>query len=229
LSERICALVSGGVDSAVLTWKLLDEGLEVQPVYVSAGLAWEAVERRWLHRYLGAIAATGLRPLKELTLPVADVYEYHWSLGTGERPGYDTPDEAVYLPGRNLVLLSKAAVYCALNGIGRVALGLLAANPFPDATDDFFAHLERTISLGLATDLRIERPLSSLHKADVVQLGAHLPLELTFSCIRPVGERHCGDCNKCAERQHGFIDAGKPDKTDYAHSPRPMSASLVES
>jgi len=229
LSDRVCTLVSGGVDSAILAWKLMQDGSEVHPVYVHAGMAWESVEQTWLERYLDAIAAPTLRPLRTLSFPLADVYESHWSLGGQGGPGYDAPDEAVYLPGRNLVLISKAAVYCALNGIDRIALGLLAANPFPDATDHFFTHLERAISAGLALDLRIERPLSALHKAEVVRMGAHLPLELTFSCIRPAGEWHCGDCNKCAERQRGFIEAGVADRTRYARAPGIVQAPAHES
>ena len=39
-------------------------------------------------------------------------------------------------------------------------------------------------------------------------LGRGLPLELTFSCISPLRGLHCGHCNKCAERQAAFRDAG---------------------
>ena len=46
-------------------------------------------------------------------------------------------------------------------------------------------------------------------------LGAHQPLELTFSCLAPVGEIHCGRCNKCAERQAAFQAVGQPDRTSY--------------
>src|SRR6476469_5495681 len=44
-------LLSGGLDSAVL---LVDEASrgEVQPVYVSVGLAWEAAERRAVEHFL---------------------------------------------------------------------------------------------------------------------------------------------------------------------------------
>jgi 7-cyano-7-deazaguanine synthase len=31
-----------------------------------------------------------------------------------------------------------------------------------------------------------------------------------------VGERHCGRCNKCAERRKAFADAGIADGTPYA-------------
>jgi len=209
-------LVSGGVDSAVLVARELQTGGEVQPVFVRAGMAWEEIEQRSLILYLAAVAAPGLRPLQVLSLPLDDVYGSHWSLGGPGAPEYDAPDEAVYLPGRNIALLSKTAIYCALNEISRIALGVLSANPFPDATDEFFASCERALSLGLGRPLTIERPFASLHKVDVVRLGGNLPLDLTFSCVQPAGELHCGDCNKCRERQEGFIEAEVPDRTRYA-------------
>jgi len=214
--DPVCVLVSGGLDSAVLVWRELQDGGEVQPVYVRAGMAWEEVEHACLARFLAAIDSPRLRPLASLSLPLQDVYGAHWSVGGEGAPSYDAPDEAVYLPGRNIVLLTKAGIYCALNGIPRVALGVLAANPFPDATDTFFADLQRALTGGLDHPLEIERPFATLHKVDLVRMGGHLPLELTFSCIRPVGDLHCGDCNKCAERQQGFLDAGVPDRTRYA-------------
>jgi 7-cyano-7-deazaguanine synthase len=39
---------------------------------------------------------------------------------------------------------------------------------------------------------------------------------LTFSCLAPQGRRHCGRCNKCAERKRAFRQAGIPDPTKYA-------------
>jgi 7-cyano-7-deazaguanine synthase len=47
-------------------------------------------------------------------------------------------------------------------------------------------------------------------------LGRDLPLELTFSCIAPAGELHCGRCNKCAERRAAFREADREDRTSYA-------------
>jgi 7-cyano-7-deazaguanine synthase len=44
-----------------------------------------------------------------------------------------------------------------------------------------------------------------------------MPLECTFSCIDPVGDTHCGRCNKCAERRHAFQIAEIPDLTPYAY------------
>jgi 7-cyano-7-deazaguanine synthase len=72
--------------------------------------------------------------------------------------------------------------------------------------------------------LRLIRPFDRLHKTDVLERGKLLPLHLTFSCINPVDGKHCGICNKCAERKNGFRDAGLPDLTPYdddaSHSQR---------
>src|SRR4051812_46271683 len=100
-STPLAVLVSGGGDSAVLLAEAARAYPAVFPLYVAAGLHWEAAERAHLDRFLAAIHTPALRPLHVLQLPVTDVYGDHWSV-TGEGvPGADTPDDAVYLPGRN--------------------------------------------------------------------------------------------------------------------------------
>jgi 7-cyano-7-deazaguanine synthase len=214
-------LFSAGLDSAVL---VADEArrARVRPLYVSVGLAWEAVERRFVDRLVASGAlGPSVDPPVVLSFEMRDVYpDTHWAV-RGEPPAYETPDEDVYLEGRNIVLTSKAAVYCARAGIQRLALGPLAGNPFPDATPAFFSAMSRALSLGLAHDLAIVTPLASMHKHEVVSLGARLgvPFELTMSCMNPASDRHCGRCSKCRERQDAFRLAGIRDPTPYATTP----------
>jgi 7-cyano-7-deazaguanine synthase len=214
-------LVSAGLDSVVLVASELRRA-RVHPIYVSAGLAWEAEELRALDRVLAAQPIAGrTAPLVRLSFSVADVYPAtHWAL-RGQPPGFDTPDEDVYLTGRNVVLLSKAAIYCAQHRIPRIALGPLAGNPFPDATSEFFTAMARALSLGLAHDIEVATPLAAMHKADVVRLGAELgvPMELTLSCMNPRDGLHCGQCSKCRERRDAFAEAGIDDRTRYAVKP----------
>jgi 7-cyano-7-deazaguanine synthase len=213
-------LFSAGLDSAVLA-AAEARTASVHPVYVSSGLAWEAAELAALDRLLAHAAYAGLAPLAHLTFTVRDLYPpSHWAL-VGRPPAFDTPDEDVYLTGRNLVLLGKAGIYCAQRRIDRIALGPLAENPFPDATPEFFAAMARALSLGLAHELRIDTPLASMHKRDVIRLGMQLgvPLELTLSCMGPVDGIHCGRCSKCRERRDAFREAGVPDPTTYASAP----------
>lgn len=191
----------------------------VFPIYVASGLAWEREERAMLTRALEAFPATSrVEPLHVLDASVRDVYApTHWSL-TGTPPAWDTPDEDVYLVGRNIVLLGKAAVYCALKKIGRIALGPLAGNPFPDATTEFYAAMAHALSLGLAHQIAIETPYRAFHKADVIRRGHAIaaPMALTMSCMKPEGGVHCGACSKCRERHDAFVEAIGQDPTLYA-------------
>ena len=159
-----------------------------------------------------------MRPLARLGVDMRDVYPAsHWAV-RGTPPAYDTPDEDVYIEGRNIVLLSKAAVLCARRGLTRLALGPLAGNPFPDATPEFFDEMSRALSRGLAHPIAIAAPLAAMHKEDVIRLGVRLgvPLALTLSCMNPAGDAHCGRCSKCRERQQAFAAARVRDDTRYA-------------
>jgi 7-cyano-7-deazaguanine synthase len=215
-------LLSGGLDSSVL---LAEEAKRdrVQPVYVSVGLAWEAEERQAASVLLASGAlGPNVGPLVQLSVDMTDVYPAtHWAR-QGTPPEYHTPDEDVYLPGRNIILLSKAAVFCAAAGLSRIAIGTLNHNPFPDATPAFRDALATALSLGLAHRLVLAAPYANVDKADVIRRGQALgvPLELTLSCMNPVASaifpRHCGLCSKCRERHEAFTAAGVPDPTDYA-------------
>jgi 7-cyano-7-deazaguanine synthase len=218
--ERTAVLFSAGLDSAVLLAQAVRQSpaATIQPIYVSTGLAWEHEERATADRYLSAASGTAsIQPLVSLTVDMRDIYSpSHWAV-RGEAPAYDTPDEDVYLEGRNIVLLSKASVFMARNRIPRILIGPLAGNPFPDATPAFFETMARALSIGLDAPISIEAPFAALEKADVVRLGLSLgvPFELTLSCMQPREGRHCGRCSKCRERIEAFRDAGARDPADF--------------
>jgi 7-cyano-7-deazaguanine synthase len=219
-------LVSGGLDSAVL---LAHESREhvAHPLYVSVGLAWEPTELAMLNQLLASPVFEGrVAPLSHVEFTMQDVYSAtHWAM-LGKPPAYDTPDEDVYLVGRNLVLLTKAGVVAAQQRLNRIALGPLARNPFPDARPEFFRSMAESLSLGLDHQIAIATPFADLHKEDVIRLGMSLgvPLDLTLSCMNPIMDetpRHCGRCSKCRERKDAFAAAGVDDPTAYAvASPR---------
>lgn len=219
-------LISGGLDSVVL---LAHEAARapVHALYVRVGLAWELAEQQALERVLQAPIFNGrVAPLATVEFSMRDVYATsHWAI-RGTPPAYDTPDEDVYLSGRNLVLLTKAGVIANARNLHRIVLGPLADNPFPDARPEFFVAMSRALTLGLDHAIEIDAPFASLRKHDVIKLGEALdvPLALTLSCMNPVVEAehaiHCGLCSKCRERRDGFRAARLPDRTRYQNSPR---------
>ncbi|MFO0790198.1 MAG: 7-cyano-7-deazaguanine synthase [Pirellulales bacterium] len=212
-------LLSGGIDSAVLLWQLQQTADQVAPFYIRTGCVWQNEELAAVNQFLAATAFPNVGTLVELEMPLADLYGRHWSITGSRVPDDQTADEAVYLPGRNPLLLLKPALWCYRHNIRQLALATLAANPFRDATPRFFQAFETMLREADCGSVAIIRPFEALTKKDVLALGRHVPLELTFSCLSPIEGQHCGRCNKCAERRRGFAETGIEDRTRYYAGP----------
>jgi 7-cyano-7-deazaguanine synthase len=212
--EKISILASGGLDSSVLIAKLATDA-EVYPIYVRCGFAWEEMELKGLQAFLDALHNRNVMPTTVLSAPTSVLYGDHWSVTGARVPTADEPDENTYLPGRNILLISLAAIWCSTHGVSRIAIGSLGGNPFPDATPEFFETFARVLSMGLGRKVLIEAPLRGFHKEDLIKQFKDLPLDLTLTCMAPKDGKHCGQCNKCFERQQAFQKAGVEDRTVY--------------
>ena len=215
--STLAVLISGGLDSAILLGDALRRHDAIVPIYVRCGLSWETVEKAYLDRYLEAVRSPKLQPLVVLDQPIADVYGQHWSI-TGDAPLIGTPEEAVFLPGRNVLLLAKSLLWCHLHQVPAIALGSLQTNPFPDATPEFFHGFQELVNQAVQGKVEVRLPFGGMKKVAVMALGKGLPLEHTFSCASPAAGLHCGRCSKCGERRDAFRDAGMADPTRYDDS-----------
>ena len=215
MRNNACVLVSGGIESSVLLHDALGRYDQVTPVYVRNHLRWEDTELFCLKNFVRTLKQGNLRPLKIFELTLKDLYETHWSITGIKIPGTHSKDESVYLPGRNIIFLAKAATYAAVKGISHIEIGVLKGNPFPDSSKSFFKKASAVLSMGLNEEIQIHAPFQRHKKEDVILLGKKLPLESTFSCINPKGYEHCGECNKCVERKKAFFAAGVFDRTKY--------------
>ncbi len=242
MNPPTAVLASGGMDSCVLLANVAEHGV-AYPIYVETGIPWEWAEKRMLDDFIGAVDNPNIRPVTTLSLPVKALYgDAHWTMSGETVPEYDAPDETVYIPGRNIILITLAAIWCSLNDVHRIVIGSLAGNPFPDATPDFFRSIGESNGMGLDHELIVEAPMRHLHKEDILAANASsLPLHLTLTCANPLravqpasgdgGEIvHCAECNKCRERHEAFVDAGLQDDTLYAKPPttNPLSRSVGE-
>ncbi len=212
--ERIAVLASGGLDSSILLADLAGTA-EVFPIYVRKGLLWEEEELRSLNAFIEALHSSNVHGVRELYVPVEGLYGDHWSL-TGEgTPGADTADDAVFLPGRNVLLVSLAAIWCSTHDVSQIALGSLGGNPFPDATPEFFSNLAGVLSVALGRRISVKAPYRGAEKHALIRDFKHLPLHLTLTCISPRDGLHCGVCNKCNERRMAFKKAEIEDSAIY--------------
>lgn len=203
--SKICVLASGGLDSAVLLNHLAGIYREVHPLYVRCGLLWEPPEAYWLKKYVKKAGNPRIRPLAEVELRLGGLFKGHWSVTGKGVPPAGTPDEDVYIPGRNAFLLTAAAAFCSQKEIPAIALGILNCNPFPDGTPRFFRDMEKVLGAAFGRAVSIVTPFAHLSKKEVIETGRGLPLHLTISCIKPKGNRSCGVCSKCFERKKAMV------------------------
>ena len=185
-------LVSGGLDSTLMTVLALEAGVEVSPLFVNYGqLAFEK-------EYESCMAT-----FADLELPkpaIADLSGVSDLIRCGLTDSkYHIKDEA-FLPGRNLMFLLIAAAYGYQIESQAVAIGLLNEESaiFPDQTDSFVRAAESTISLALAWPTAIITPLGEFTKADVIELAKQRSIIGTYSCH--LGKKEpCGSCIACLE------------------------------
>lgn len=213
--KKICVLLSGGLDSALLLQKAVDEKSQAYPLYVACGFLWEPSEQAAMQNLLKHLAQPLLQPLQTLYYPLKEIFPHHWGFHQNQVPDSQAPDEEVYIPGRNLLLLTQAALYCESQNLEEIWLGTLKANPFPDAREEFFRSLSENFTSALQRNIKIQAPFAQLNKAQLIQQYPHFPYELTLSCLQSHEGKHCGACNKCEERRRYFEEAGVKDPTSY--------------
>jgi 7-cyano-7-deazaguanine synthase len=211
----ICALTSSGLKGIALLEHCSTNYEVVVPVYIQKGLRWEESELYWLKKFLRSARFKHLAPLEILHLPIRDVPHSHWSVTGVHVPGEKAKASQLFLPGRNLMLLTKAALFCAVKGIQEIAIGVAKTSPFQDADPDFLKQCESIFAKSFGHTVSIMAPLVAMRKEEIVYECRHLPLEYTFSCLNPRGYQHCSECFKCAERKKVFAKAGVTDKTHY--------------
>jgi 7-cyano-7-deazaguanine synthase len=127
---------------------------------------------------------------------------------------------STFVPGRNLIFLSTAAIHAHQNGISELITGVCETDysGYPDCRENFVKSLEESISLALDTKINIHTPLMHLNKAQSVemmkQLGQLELLKHSHTCYK--GNRPaCGNCPSCQLRLKGFKDAGIIDPIQY--------------
>lgn len=212
----IAVLLGGGIESTALVRRFLAAGETVVPVHVHCGLIWDDTELLFARRFLAANAGERLLPLREIRLPLGEFLGQHWAVtGVGiPRAGAASAD--LEIPLRNLTLLGFALH--RLDDLSPVvmALGTTADNCYRDGNRTYFDRCEEVLTLQAGRPVRIATPLIALNKTQVIQQSEIESLRLSFSCVNPRQNQHCGQCIKCGRRRASFLAAGVEDPTVYA-------------
>ncbi len=194
----VVTLVSGGLDSTLMSVLAVEDGAEVHPLFIDYGQ--RAAAREWA-ACLALHAQLGLPKPQQMPLT---------GFGKLVRSGLTDKsrrvNEDAFLPGRNLLFLVSGAAYAYDVGAKAVAIGLLdeADRLFPDQSIEFLKGAEHLIRLAMGTSISITAPLARFKKADVMKLATARGIVGTYSCHEGSAEP-CGVCVSCVERQRAMI------------------------
>ena len=224
--ERAVVLLSGGLDSTTCAAWALAHGFAPEALSVDYGQR----HRLELDRARAVAARLGI-PHRVVGLDLRAIGGSALTDAAIEVPrdrDLRRPEAAVpvtYVPARNTVLLALALGLAEVVGARVLVIGANAIDysGYPDCRPAFLAAFAELAALATRAGVeegarfRVEAPLLSLSKAEIVRLGVQLgaPLELTLSCYDPVGELACGRCDACQLRLKGFSEAGLKDPVAY--------------
>ena len=130
-----------------------------------------------------------------------------------------------YVPARNTVFLSYALAYAETISADIIFIGAnsIDYSGYPDCRPEYISAFENMANLALKDcveeriRIKIEAPLVSMSKADIIRTGKSLGVDYskTTSCYDPVEGKACGHCDSCLLRKKGFEESGYEDETVY--------------
>jgi 7-cyano-7-deazaguanine synthase len=215
--QPVAVLLGGGVESTALVRRFLAEGRHVSPVHVHCGLIWDDCESRYVRSFCESIATASLAPLIEIRLPLHDFLQRHWAVTGRDIPRAGDSSAELEIPLRNLTVLSFALHCLKPAGDVALALGTTADNCYRDGSRPYFDKCEELFSLEMGRKIEVLTPFIDLTKPEVIRRSDAATLALSFSCVNPRNDLHCGACIKCGRRQSAFRDAGVNDPTVYSN------------
>jgi 7-cyano-7-deazaguanine synthase len=226
MSEKVVAVVSGGLDSTVLVSHLLDLGLDVSMISFDYGqrhkkelsFAKMTAQRYELrHEIVDLSEVTKLISRSVLTDQSRDVPDGHYAEETMRQ---------TVVPNRNAIMLNIAAGWAITLDATAIATAIHAGDHYiyPDCRPIFREKISEMLKVAnegfINPFFSVRAPFITSTKGDIVKLGHALGVnwDETWSCYKG-GLQHCGSCGTCFERREAFEEAGVADPTSYDSTP----------
>lgn len=189
---KLVTLVSGGIDSTLMSILAKEQNFELYPLFIDYGqhgskLEWEACVYNHNKYKLPTPKKMSVRGFGNL-------------IHSGLTDRKLRIKEDAFLPGRNTIFLIAASSYAYQVQSKNIAIGLLTDRfkIFPDQSKEFIAAAEKFISMEMDYEIKILTPLMEFNKAEVIELARLKKINKTYSChsgnIEP-----CGICISCLE------------------------------
>lgn len=218
MNPRAVVLLSGGLDSTTLFYRLAAEGYALHGLSVDYGQRHRKemdFARRTAER-LGAAynvvdftSVTHLLTTSALTNRALPVPQGHYEAESMK---------VTVVPNRNALMLAAAFAVAASEDAVRVAAAVHSGDHaiYPDCRREFIALFQQMQNASLGTHIELSTPYLDADKVAIARDARRLgvPLAETWSCYQG-GAHHCGRCGTCVERAWAIAQAGLNDPTVY--------------
>jgi len=209
--KAIC-LLSGGQDSTTTLFWALSKFDEVHSLILDYG-------QRHRIEIESAVKIANLAkvPYKIVSIPFFSDLTISSLIGEGDVNRNHSLNQNLpssFVPGRNVVFITAAAMYAHSIGSEDVCTGVCQTDysGYPDCRDNTIQSLQTTLRLAMDFNLNIHTPLMWMTKSETVQMAKSLE-----GCMEALSFSHtcyngqyppCGTCPSCKLRANGFFEAG---------------------
>ena len=206
---KIIQLLSGGLDSTTLLYKLLNEGHDVHALsiiygqrhereMIAAGETCAKLNVPWLMLNLDDLKTVmqGSSLTDEIDVPLGHYAE-------------ESMKQTV-VPNRNMIFLSIAAAYAISLQADGIAYAAHAGDHaiYPDCRQPFINSLAHTLSVANMWNkpLIVLAPFINMSKIQILKEGLLLDVDYsrTWTCYNG-GSKPCMQCGACVERIEAFL------------------------
>ncbi len=220
--KKAVILLSGGMDSATTLAIAKQGGYECYALSFRYGQRHDA-ELQAAERLASRFNVEQQRIIDIDLSVITDSALTNTDIMIPEQPGTGIP--VTYVPARNTVFLSMALAWAEVIKAQDIFIGVNAVDysGYPDCRPEYINAFQRMANLATKAavegrEVRINTPLISLSKAEIINMGINLGLDFawTVSCYQADEQGlACGQCDACRLRKAGFESAGIPDNTRY--------------
>lgn len=210
--------LSGGMDSATVLGKALDQGRDVQAI----GFFYRSKHNPYENRAAEALAAHYHVPFRLIDL--SGVIEGFRSALLGSGPAipeghYEAESmRQTVVPGRNSIFTSILLGIAESMDAEEIWLGIHAGDHYiyRDCRPDWFWAMEEVVRYASAGKVSLKAPFLDITKEGILRIGDALgvPYHLTRTCYKDQ-EIACGKCGSCQERLAAFRAIQRDDPIAY--------------
>ena len=227
---KIVQIVSGGMDSTTLLYKLLNEKNQIKAISFNYG------QRHSKELSFAQYHCEKLKIDHEI-IDISSIMKIFGKDSVLINKDIEVPDghyeelvmKKTVVPNRNMIMLSLATAYCIGKNYDQVGYGAHFGDHaiYPDCRQIFADALGVAIQLCDWKEVKLIRPFVDITKGDIAKIGKELKVDYTktWSCYKGL-EKQCGKCGTCIERREALY-LGKVEDLDINYLPDSPSLAML--